>query len=272
MVNDIANRGSTEVSNAEWVNSLIVGVDNSRAETPVIGGGKPILRLLKSGIWVFGQTDDPVQEGSRWAVNPRSVMHGFTCWSDYPGNTKNELLGERMVPVTERKPVKPEPIGGFEWKEQRVFDVKCMTGDDEGTEVVFKTASIGGMRAFDVFLAELGKQARKDPGHLVAILEFEVTSYQHVKYGQIFNPVLNIVGWADMDGNPAGSAAVAAPAAAPAAAAKPVRTRKASLKGAPTQEAAETAERVEYTAPQATQAMPQRAGAAPRRQRPSATA
>jgi hypothetical protein len=268
MVNDITNRSGSELS-TEFATSLITGIDNSRAETPVIGGGKPLLRLLKSGVWVFGQADDPVQEGSRWAVNPHTIAHGFTCWSDYPGNTKNELLGERMVPVTQKKPMKPDPVGGFEWKEQRIFQAKCILGDDEGVEVTYKTNSIGGMRAFDLFLGAVSQQARKDPAHIVAILELEVDDYQNAKYGQIFTPILKIVGWAGMDGEPVAETTIADKRAS--AAGKP---RKPSLKQPvaaeavqPVQQAAQNDDTPAFVPPAS-----QRPGAAPKRQRPAARA
>ena len=41
--------------------------------TSVAGGGKPLLRLLRDGIWVYGQENIEVQEGSHWAVNPMQL-------------------------------------------------------------------------------------------------------------------------------------------------------------------------------------------------------
>jgi hypothetical protein len=214
MANDITKPVSRALS-TDMAAGLIAGIAESRASTP-IAGGKPLLRLLKSGNWVYGQADDPVQDGSEWAVNPLSIKHGWSCWSDYPGNTKNELLGEVLVPVSDRKPIMPDPIGDFGWKEQRVFELKCVLGEDEGVEVLFKTSSVGGMRAVDSFFAELVDQLKKDPAHPVAIVQLEVSDYQHQKYGQIFNPVLTVVDWTDMSGEREANSNVPEPPKAPA--------------------------------------------------------
>src|SRR5262245_53975377 len=125
MANALSKTAATALS-VDIVNSLVSGIAESRSTTP-IAGLKPILRLLKSGVWVFGQGNEPVQIGSQWAINPMSIQHGWVCWSNSPDNkTKNELLGEVMATVREHKPIKPEDIQGFPYKEQRVFDLKCM--------------------------------------------------------------------------------------------------------------------------------------------------
>jgi hypothetical protein len=258
MANDLSKPGGKALSDS-IVQSLLGGIADSRASTP-IAGGKPLLRLLKSGVWVFGQADDPVQEGSTWAINPLSIKHGFSCWSDYPGNTKNELLGEVLAPVSDRKPMMPEPISDFGWKEERVFDLKCTLGDDEGTEVLYKTSSIGGMRAVDNFLAALSAQLQKDPLHPVAIVQLTSNPYDHNKFGQIFNPIFEVTGWATMTGEledeefdaiedqQEGGSAPAAPATVAAKA--PIKT---PLRPAAANSAAPTTGRP---------------GAAPKRQRP----
>lgn len=206
---DLTTRGggnSKAVStlSADLVSGLVAGIGDSRANTPIAGGGKPLLRLLKSGTWVFGQNDDEVQEGSEWAVNPLSIMHGWSCWSDYGEKTKNVLLGETMVPVTEHRPNMPEALASGEWKAQRSCELHCMNGDDEGTEVLYKTASVGGLRAMDVFLGALQAHLKEDPSSPVAILRLEVDSYKHSQFGQTFVPILEIVGWATMDGERVG--------------------------------------------------------------------
>src|SRR5580765_2787747 len=100
------------------VTGLIAGVRESRASTP-IAGGKPFLRLAKSGQLIFGVNNEPVQQGSEWAVNPFSIGHGWVCWADPLSRDKvaNKLLGEMMAPISSHKPPMPDPIPGGEWKE-----------------------------------------------------------------------------------------------------------------------------------------------------------
>jgi hypothetical protein len=236
------NGSGTQLS-ANLVDQLISGFEESRSLTP-IAGGKPFLRLLKSGQLAFGQSDDPVQKGSEWAINPLSMMHGWVCWTNDPRAAKNELLGEVMVPMTSHKPARPEPISGNEFKEQRAFELKCMTGDDEGVEVLYNVNSKGGMRAVDNLIAKMIDHMKTDKTHIVPVVQLGSDYYNHTKYGQTFFPTFTITGWLDIEGNeapeeeePGGTVEV--PAEVVAAAVK----EKAPLKTAA-------------------------AGAAPRRQRP----
>jgi hypothetical protein len=223
MTNDIAKMtGSTELS-TDMLKGLVEGIQESNSTTILAGGGMPILRLLKSGVFVYGQNADEVQEGSEWAINPLSIMHGWGCWSDNPGNQKNTLLGEIMVPVNQKKPLKPEPINGFEYKEQRFMNLMCVTGNDEGTEVVWKIGSLGGMRAYSNFSAAFTAQLRKDPKHPVAIVQLLVDDYPHPKWGQTFVPVIEIVDWASLDGTRQNGASVNDPTPQPQPVAQPLR-------------------------------------------------
>jgi hypothetical protein len=228
-MNDIVKQGSTALSTEylDWAAALEAGIRKSQ-ESTVLPGGKPILRLLKSGVWVYGANDDENQPGAELAINPRSIKHGWSCWTDYPGSQKNELKGEVMTFISAPKPAKPEPIDGFEYKPQVVFDLKYVVGDDAGLEVVYKSSSLGGLRAADNLQSALVKQIQEQvlagTPYVVPIVQLLAADYQHTKYGQIFTPVFEIVDWANIeDANDRASTAKAklAPATGGAAAAQP---------------------------------------------------
>jgi hypothetical protein len=230
MVNDLSkNGGSREVSavlSDEMRKQLISGYASSVASTPMGLGGKPLLRLLKDGRWVFGQQDDEVQAGSEWVVNPLSVQHGWSCWSNYPGNDKNKMLKEVMVPVTEPKPAQPADIDGFPFREQRIFEARCLTGEDTGMEVLYKVASYGGVAATADLLVTLSQRLRLGHAFFVPVVQFDKRSYQHAKWGTTLNPVFTITGWADMNGNrePEDGDDEAAPAASTSPSKPPLET------------------------------------------------
>jgi hypothetical protein len=237
---------------ANFVERLTKGIAESRASTVIAAGGKPILRLLKSGDWVFGQSDEEVQEGSRWAVNVATIQHGYVCWID------GAIRGEVMTSVFAHKPERPPAIEGTPYKEQRSFDMRCMDGDDAGTEVIYKVSSLSGMGTSDKLFAALQARAEEDKNFIFPVVTLDVDHYNHKKHGKIYTPVLNIVGWVDANGE--------APAAgngrdrgssqsiaddeqintAPAAAR--TRTRKAPL-GAATAEQPQTTQQAHATAP-----------------------
>src|SRR5262245_64183464 len=96
----------------DLVAKLTKGIAESRASTTIVGG-KPLLRLLKSGYWVFGVEDSEVQEGSTWAINPLSLGHGWAAWTNDPDpRAKNQLVGEVMAGMTEPKPARPADVDG----------------------------------------------------------------------------------------------------------------------------------------------------------------
>lgn len=161
--------------------------------------GVPLLRLLKSGWYVYGPENIEMQEDSKWALNPYSIHHGFCCWVD------SELVGEVMVPFTEPLPAKRDlPEYGEPWGQQYAMILRCMSGEDEGIQVLYKGSSLGLRNAIRELINEqLIPQITKDPEHCVPIIVFDTTDYQHKKHGQIFTPVLKVVGWASIEGDAA---------------------------------------------------------------------
>jgi hypothetical protein len=131
MANDIANRRGGTQTSTEMAAGLLAGIADSRSTTIIAGGGKPILRMLKTGKWVFGQANDPVQDGSEWAVNPLAILHGWVCWSDHPGTQKNGSSARCSRPSPRRSQPSRSRYRAF-LRRVRVFDLRCVYGDDEG--------------------------------------------------------------------------------------------------------------------------------------------
>jgi hypothetical protein len=237
---------------ANFVERLTRGIAESRASTVIAAGGKPIMRLLKDGDWVFGQSNEEVQEGSAWAINVATIEHGYVCWID------GALRGEIMTSVFHAKPERPPPIEGTPYKEQRSFDMKCVDGDDAGTEVIYKTSSISGMAASDKLFGALQARAAEDQTFIFPVVTLDTDYYQHKKHGKIYTPVLNIVGWVDQNGDApnkanGGGAAVRQTLTAEnyeeeAAPAPRTRTRKAPI-GTTSVEAPQTTQQAHATAP-----------------------
>ena len=57
--------------------------------------GTAILKMDKTGHWVFGADQTEVEDDSKWAVNPFSFVHGFIAWGD------GEVLAEKMTSVSQ---------------------------------------------------------------------------------------------------------------------------------------------------------------------------
>ena len=234
---DIVKRG--EQLPADYISRLMSGIAESRAQT-IVAGGKPFFRMSRSGTYIFGQSNEEMQEGSRWAVNIMTMSHGWSCWVDGGPNQANSLAGEVMTAMTNPLPPRPDPIGDSSYKDVRSFEMKCLDGADQGTEVIYKINSVGGIRAVAELLDAIHAQLAWASDYPCPVLTFSSDSYPHKKWGTIYVPIFTVVGWADMNGNlqgddqPSLPLADRVPTTEPVRpAAEPARKRKAPLGAAP---------------------------------------
>ena len=155
-----------------------------------------ILKMDKTGHWVFGADQTEAEDNSRWAVNPFSFVHGFIAWGD------GEVLGEKMASVTQPLPEldAAPPSSKKGWEQQVGLMLKCLNGEDEGLECRYTTTSVGGKRAVQELAVAIAAQVEKDPSKPVPIVSLGKDHYQHKSYGKIFTPVFKVVEWVSMDG------------------------------------------------------------------------
>jgi hypothetical protein len=195
----------------------------------VIGrSGQPMLQFKREGdgTWSYGQKRTVVELDSRWAVNPMTFKWGYISF-----DSANKVVGERLVPVTQPKPLHSDlPETGFRWVEQWAVNLKCTNGADADVEVVYKPTTDGGIRAIVVLVEAVRDRinCREYGDQVVLIVMLEKDSYQHSQYGKVWTPVLTIVGWTSMSGPPPKTKAPApSPTPRPAAAAEePPRRRR----------------------------------------------
>ena len=179
-----------------------------RLESEVGPAGVAILKMDKTGHWVFGADQTEVEESSTWAVNPYSFVHGFIAWGD------GEVLAEKMSSVAEPLPeVEAAPPGAKNgWQKQVGLSLKCISGDDEGLEVRFATTSVGGVRAVQALAVAIATQVEKDQTKPVPVVNLKKDHYQHKSYGRIYTPIFDVVNWMGMDGSAEAVATEEAPA------------------------------------------------------------
>jgi hypothetical protein len=151
----------------------------------------------KTGHWVFGADQTEVEEGSLWAANPFSFVHGYIAW----GN--GEVLAEKLVPVSEPLPsLEPAPSGAARgWEMQVGMMLVCTNGEDKDMQARFTATSVGGKRAVQALAVAIADQVEKDQTKPVPLLELKVEHYQHKTYGRIFTPIFDITDWVSMDAN-----------------------------------------------------------------------
>ena len=181
-------------SNLPSVQSLSQALRSIEAD--VGSGGVAILKMDKTGHWVFGADQTEAEEGSTWAVNPFSFVHGYIAWGD------GDVLAEKMVPVAEPMPeVDPAPPQSKRgWEVQVGMGLKCMSGDDAGMEVRYSVTSVGGKRAVQKLALEIAAQVETDQSKPVPVVRLKKEHYTHKSYGRIFTPVFEITQWVSLEG------------------------------------------------------------------------
>jgi hypothetical protein len=164
--------------------------------TDVSASSTSIIKMDRTGHWVFGADQTEAESDSTWAVNPFSFVHGFIAWGD------GEVLAEKLVPVTEPLPeLEAAPPGAKKgWEPQTGLSLKCISGEDTGMEARFTTTSVGGRKAVQTLAVEIATQVDKDQSKPVPIVKLGKDHYTHKSYGRIYTPVFEVVEWISMDG------------------------------------------------------------------------
>jgi hypothetical protein len=158
--------------------------------------GMAILKMDRTGHWVFGADQSEVEDDSLWAVNPFSFVHGWIAWG------VGEVLGEVMASISNPMPEQPEVPRGAEkgWEKQVGLSLQCISGADKGTVVRFSSTSVGGKKAVSAIAAELAAQVSKDQENPVAVVKLRKDHYQHKSYGRIYTPIFEVQEWISLEG------------------------------------------------------------------------
>ena len=164
-------------------------------QSEVASGVTVILKMDKTGHWVFGADQTEVEDGSLWAANPFSFVHGYIAW----GN--GEVLAEKLVPVSEPLPeLEPAPSGAQRgWEMQVGMMLVCTNGEDKDMQARFTATSVGGKRAVQALAVAIADQVDKDQNKPVPLLSLTSEHYQHKTYGRIYTPIFEIADWVSMD-------------------------------------------------------------------------
>jgi len=193
MSNAVSKFGSAGLPSVASLSSALRSI-----ETDVGSGGMAILKMDRTGHWVFGADQTEVEDDSVWAVNPFSFVHGYIAWGD------GTVLAETMAPITEPLPATgPAPEAAKRgWEMQIGVTLACTNGEDQGMQVRYSATSVGGKRAVQTLAAAIAEQVEKDPAKPVPLVALRKEHYQHKSYGRIFTPIFEVVSWASLDTGP----------------------------------------------------------------------
>jgi len=180
--------------------SLLAGFQRAQQRAEMAQEEGSYLKLDKGGIWTYGSEEIEVEDKSLWAINPSTMATGFCAWGEDGGGK----LGEEMCSILSDDIVLRNrlPDVGAQWKPQTGMQLKCMDGEDKGTEVLYSTTSKGGTKAFKVIVSAITARIQSGKSGVVPVVELCVDSYKHKKYGKIFTPELKVVDWLALDALP----------------------------------------------------------------------
>jgi hypothetical protein len=187
--------GGANLPSVKSLSSALRSIESSASAT-----GMAILKMDKTGHWVFGADQTEAEDDSLWAINPFSFVHGYIAWGD------GEVLGEKMVSVADPLPeLDPAPGGAKRgWEMQIGMTLACTNGEDEGLQARYSVTSVGGKRAVQALAVAIAEQVDKDQTKPVPVVRLKKEHYQHKSYGRIFTPVFDLVKWVSMDADSAG--------------------------------------------------------------------
>ena len=177
-------------------------------QTNSVASGTTILKMDKTGYWVFGADSTDIDPETEWAINPNEFLHGYIAWGE------GVVLGEKMVSVSHPLPeLDPAPSGARKgWETQLGMSLQALNGEDAGLAVRYTATSVGGRNAIQKIANAIADQLEADPSKPVAVVTLGKETYQHKQYGKIFTPVMTVVRWVGMDGAAEEPEAVAEPA------------------------------------------------------------
>jgi hypothetical protein len=203
-MNGIVKFGNANLPSAQSLAQSLRALDTGAAL-----GNTVILKMDKTGHWVFGADQTEVEDDSLWAINPFSFTHGYIAWGD------GEVLGEKMASVSQPLPeLDAAPPGAKRgWEPQVGMSLQCIKGEDKDMEARFSTTAVGGKRAVQVLALAIATQVEKDQNKPVPVVRLKKEHYMHKSYGRIYTPVFEVMEWISLDGPGAEPEAVAEPEA-----------------------------------------------------------
>lgn len=156
--------------------------------------------MEKTGNWVFGEDEIETEPESSWAIDPESLVRGFVAWGTKETNTANQVLGEEMDLAT-AAPILKSSLHDVvtKWDVQIGFTMKCLDGEHEGTVAKYKASSNGARKVYKKLVDAIVTRAKVSETDLVPVVVLSTEWYKHKIWGKIFNPILTIEDWTNMD-------------------------------------------------------------------------
>lgn len=171
-------------------------LQKSQVQPTAANQGKAYLKFeYTTGDFLFGKEQVDVT-GDELVVNVATFAHGWVLWA-------NRKANKVYAPFTQPLPEQLEPVDGDYASEARAFEARFP--DDEDTIVMFETSSYGGRKGCDVLWGQVTAKAVTSD-FFFPVVKLTAESYKAKKGGIIHNPVFEVVGWVNSEGQREGQA------------------------------------------------------------------
>lgn len=165
-------------------------------------------KLLKfsKGLWLAGETSEPVGQQLRLIAGMPALMTGWVRWREFkPVEHAMVSIGSRLLPprremLGDSDPSTWEVDDHGERKDPwQLTSYLPMVADESGEAYTFTASSKGALGALGKLSRTYAAHRRRQPAEL-PIVGLSSSGYQHPRreYGFIQTPVLTVLGWADI--------------------------------------------------------------------------
>lgn len=172
----------------------------SKAKSPktasVMGG--PWLTTNKAGVFVFGQDNAPMPDGTFWAFNIMTAMVGWANWCDGKKQEKMKSIWDDEPYLEEDLPEPPDTKRGksTEWNPAYSWDIRAMNGPIEGMSMKYDTSALYGRRISEALIDTVTERLDDEEEFIIPVIELYNEPYQHPEHGELNHHKFHFVGWA----------------------------------------------------------------------------
>lgn len=193
MPNELMNSGHSALTALSNISDALA----TAANVLEIKGGGAFINFRK-GVWM-ANGDDEIDDKDVWALNPFTMIHGFTDFGDGEVQEKSVPITEPPLAAASLPPAFEESENG--WQKMVGVELTGVGGDFDGETFMYKVHSYGGRKAVSDYLTHLRQKIAIKDQNVIALIGLSSSSYEHKikKYGTIHNPVFIYRDWSTMD-------------------------------------------------------------------------
>jgi hypothetical protein len=169
--------------------------------------GAPLLKFSKQGEFALSDVEN-IPSGTRCVAHADEIALGWVHWVDgRPEDPRVGRVADKFIPPTRDSLGDSDrqlwELQDGERRDPWQFQMSVpITRLDTQETYRFTAGSKGGLACLGKLTRAYGRRIRDEKVPGLPVVELKADHYKHRKFGKIFVPVMNVVGWTDENGNP----------------------------------------------------------------------